>query len=67
VIAVRDQTKETILTAFETRLKNDQAAEMAEALQNIGLIARFRLDDMFGVCRGRLLSHSTLHGREAGG
>ncbi len=46
VIAVRDHTRETILAAFETRLKNDQAAELAEALRNIGLIARFRLDNL---------------------
>ncbi len=46
VIAVRGHTRETILAAFETRLKNDQAAELAEALRNIGLIARFRLDNL---------------------
>ncbi len=46
VVAVRGHTRETILAAFETRLKNDQPAEMAEALRNIGLIARFRLDQV---------------------
>ena len=46
VIAVRGQTRETVLAEFEARLKNDLAAEMAEALRNIGLIARFRLEDM---------------------
>jgi len=46
VIAVRGQTRETVLAAFEARLKNDLAAEKAEALRNIGLIARFRLEDM---------------------
>ena len=46
VIAVRGQTRETVLAAFEARLKNDLAAEMAEALHNIGLIARFRLEDV---------------------
>ena len=46
VIAVRGQTRETVLAAFEARLKNDQAAEMAEALRNIGLIARLRLEDV---------------------
>ena len=44
VVAVRGHTRDTILAAFETRLENDQTAEMAEALRNIGLIARFRLD-----------------------
>ena len=43
---MRGHTRETILAAFETRLANDQAAEMAEALRNIGLIARFRLEDV---------------------
>ena len=46
VIAVRGQTRETVLATFEARLKNDLAAEKAEALRNIGLIARFRLEDM---------------------
>ena len=46
VIAVRGHNRETILAAFETRLQNDQGSEMAEALHNIGLIARFRLEDM---------------------
>ncbi len=46
VVAVRGHTRETILAAFETRLENDQAAELAEALRNIGLIARFRLEDV---------------------
>ena len=46
VIAVRGQTRETVLAEFEARLKNDLAAEKAEALRNIGLIARFRLEDV---------------------
>ena len=46
VIAVRGHTRETILAAFEIRLKNDQAAELVEALRNIGLIAHFRLEDV---------------------
>ncbi len=46
VIAVRGHTSETILAAFDDRLANDRAAEMAEALRNIGLIARFRLEDL---------------------
>ena len=46
VIAVRGHTKETILDAFDTRLENDQSAELAEALRNIGMIARFRLEDL---------------------
>ncbi len=46
VIAVRGHTKETILAAFATRLGNTPAAETVEALRNIGLIARFRLEDV---------------------
>ena len=46
VIAVRGHTRQTILAAFDQRLTNDRAAEMAEALRNIGLIARFRLEDL---------------------
>ncbi len=49
VIAVRGHTRETILAAFETRLENDRVAEMAEALRNIGLIARFRLKDLLAT------------------
>ncbi len=49
VIAVHGHTRETILAAFETRLKNDQSAEMAEALRNIGQIARFRLKDLLAT------------------
>ena len=46
VIAVRGHTRQTILAAFDQRLTNDRASEMAEALRNIGLIARFRLEDV---------------------
>ena len=46
VVAVRGHTKTTILAAFEQRLDNDHGDEMAEALRNIGLIARFRLHDL---------------------
>jgi len=46
VIAVRGHTRDTILDAFDTRLENNQAAELNEALRNIGMIARFRLEDL---------------------
>ncbi len=46
VIAVRGHTRETILAAFDQRLTNDRTAELAEALRNIGLIARFRLEEL---------------------
>ena len=46
IVAVRLHTKDGILDAFERRLANDEAAEMDEALRNIGLIGRFRLFDL---------------------
>ncbi len=46
VVAVRGHTRDSILADFETRLENDYDGEIAEALRNIGLIAKFRLADM---------------------
>ena len=46
IVAVRDHTKDSILAAFERRLGNDRATEIAEALCNIGTIGRFRLLDL---------------------
>lgn len=43
IIAVRDHTKDQIVTAFETRLKNDAAAEFEEALRQIERIASLRV------------------------
>jgi len=43
IIAVLDHTKETILAAFETRLKNNRAAEIEEAILNIGRIVSLRV------------------------
>jgi 2-oxo-4-hydroxy-4-carboxy-5-ureidoimidazoline decarboxylase len=45
VICVRQQTKTSILAAFERRLANDREAEVAAALGEIGAIARLRLAD----------------------
>ncbi len=45
IIAVRDHTKESLLAAFETRLNNDPAAEMAEAMRNIARIVSLRIVD----------------------
>ena len=44
VMAVRKSGKEAILAAFEERLENDQAAELARAIAEIKTIARLRLD-----------------------
>ncbi|MDE3120689.1 MAG: allantoinase PuuE [Paracoccaceae bacterium] len=46
IIAVRDNTKATILDAFQRRLSNDRAAEFAEACAQVERIAELRLRDM---------------------
>jgi chitin deacetylase len=43
IIAVRDNTKASILSAFERRLHNDHATEFAEALRQVERIAELRL------------------------
>ncbi|MBC6436679.1 MAG: allantoinase PuuE [Rhodobacteraceae bacterium] len=43
IIAVRDHTKATILTAFERRIANDTEAEFAEACAQVERIAYHRL------------------------
>ena len=45
IIAVRLNDKTSILAALQTRLANDQAAEIAEAIKQIGLISKLRLQD----------------------
>ncbi len=47
IIAVRENTKATILEAFERRLGHDRPAEFAAALAEVAKIARFRLDGIF--------------------
>ncbi|MDP5366588.1 MAG: 2-oxo-4-hydroxy-4-carboxy-5-ureidoimidazoline decarboxylase, partial [Paracoccaceae bacterium] len=46
IIAVRDNTKASILAAFEARLNNDRATEFATACAQVERIARIRLEDM---------------------
>ena len=46
IICVRLQTKASIMAAFEARLQRDAAAERAEAIVQIGLIAKLRLQDL---------------------
>ena len=43
IIAVRDNTKDTILHAFQTRLHNDTATELATACAQVERIAELRL------------------------
>jgi len=45
IICVREHTRESILTSFETRLTHDLAEERATALEEICKIARLRLFD----------------------
>ncbi len=46
IIAVRDNTKASIMAAFETRLNNDRDTEFATACAQVERIARIRLEDM---------------------
>jgi OHCU decarboxylase len=46
IIAVRDNSKQTILAAFEKRIANDSAIEFAEACKQVERIAELRLKDM---------------------
>jgi len=45
IIAVRLNDKTSILAAMQARLANDRAAEIAEAIAQIGLISKLRLQD----------------------
>ena len=46
IIAVRDNTKATILAAFQTRISNDTATEFATACRQVERIAELRLKDI---------------------
>ena len=46
VMAVKGQTKVSILAAFEARLENSKDWEIQQALSEIAQIARLRLDDL---------------------
>jgi len=46
IIAVRDNTKGSILKAFETRLENSREAEFDAACKQVERIARLRLNDI---------------------
>lgn len=48
IIAVKEHDKAGILAAFERRLGHERDAEIAEALANVALIAKYRLMDMIG-------------------
>lgn len=46
IMAVKGRSKDEILEAFERRLRNDEAAELATALEQIERIALLRLTDL---------------------
>ncbi|MEO1090614.1 MAG: 2-oxo-4-hydroxy-4-carboxy-5-ureidoimidazoline decarboxylase [Pseudomonadota bacterium] len=46
VFAVKGSTKDDVLRAFEDRLPNAVGVELANAVEEIALIARFRLHDL---------------------
>jgi len=46
IIAVRDNTKDTILTAFHARIHNDTATEFSTACKQVERIAALRLKDL---------------------
>ena len=48
IIAVKDNTKASILAAFERRIENDRDTEFAEACRQVERIARLRLEAMMG-------------------
>ncbi len=48
IIAVRDNTKATILEAFRRRIGNDRATEFAEACRQVERIAELRLREKLG-------------------
>lgn len=49
IIAVKNHTKDSILTAFEQRIKNSPEVELEQALSEIFQIAKFRLNDLISV------------------
>ncbi|SEJ48678.1 OHCU decarboxylase [Pseudooceanicola nitratireducens] len=48
IIAVKDNTKASILAAFQRRIDNDRATEFAEACRQVERIAELRLIEKFG-------------------
>ncbi|WP_240789546.1 allantoinase PuuE [Pseudooceanicola onchidii] len=49
IIAVKDNTKASILDAFRRRIDNDRATEFAEACRQVERIAELRLNEKFGA------------------
>jgi 2-oxo-4-hydroxy-4-carboxy--5-ureidoimidazoline (OHCU) decarboxylase len=49
IIAVRDNTKVTIMAAFKRRINNDRDMEFSEACKQVERIAELRLIEKFEV------------------
>ena len=49
IIAVRDNTKASIMAAFKERIDNDRATELAQACLQVERIAELRLIEKFGA------------------
>ena len=49
IIAVKDNTKSTILAAFRTRIDNDRDTEFAEACRQVERIAELRVKEKFNL------------------
>lgn len=49
IIAVKDNTKATIMQAFKDRLNNDRATEFETACRQVERIAKLRLLDKLGA------------------
>lgn len=47
IIAVKDNTKPSILEAFQRRIENDRPTEFAEACRQVERIAELRLEEKF--------------------
>ena len=70
IIALRRHaSRQTVFAAFERRLETSTEAEIAAAIDEIGIITRGRLAKMFGVLHGRLSTHvlDTVRGLPASG
>ena len=65
----RHASRQTVFAEIERRLEQSTEAEIMAAINEIGIITRGRLAQMFGVLQGRLTMHvlDTVSGRPASG
>ena len=70
IVALRKHAaRQTVFAEFERRMGESTEAEIMAAIEQIGIITRGRLADMFGVLKGRLTMHvlDTVSGRPGAG